>query len=76
MIPAQAVEAAARVTFEAQTFNDWDKLDPKIKHIWIRNARRALEAAAPHLLETGKGKGPIVVPVPRSAVTNLYRTTK
>ena len=45
MIPAEAVEAAAKVLFKAQTFNDWEPLNHNIKRIWLDKARAALEAA-------------------------------
>lgn len=49
VIPAEAVEAAAKVLFKAQTFNDWESLDPKIRPIWLSKASAALEAAAPYM---------------------------
>jgi hypothetical protein len=72
MIPAEAVEAAAKAWNERKLQpGNWTSED---------SARAALEAAAPYMRGAANGvaprKGPLVVPVPRSAVTNLYRTSK
>jgi hypothetical protein len=53
MIPAEAVEAAAKklLSAEAPRF-PWEDLVPEAKARYLDTARAALEAAAPYMLNT------------------------
>ena len=51
-VPAEAVEAAARATFErsfAGTSGTWERVAEVGRQDYLEQARTALEAAAPHL---------------------------
>ena len=51
MIPEAAVEAAAKVTFEGLHDDEkWSDVTPAEREPYERQARAALEAAAPHML--------------------------
>lgn len=76
MIPTEAVEAAAKAIFAQQYDPDeWTRAVAGMRDRCKRDARAALEAAAPHMLGDAKPKEATVVRVPRSAVTSLYRPT-
>lgn len=48
-IPDEAVEAAAKALYQ-NTLTSWDGAHARTKELCRRDARAALEAAAPHLL--------------------------
>lgn len=50
MIPAEAVEAAALAVYGDECANLWVDEDPRVKASYLQDAKRALEAAAPHML--------------------------
>lgn len=50
MIPPEAVEAAAKKLYQASGLTVWDKEDESTRNFYRRNAKSALEAAAPHML--------------------------
>lgn len=50
VIPAEAVEAAARANYEARTGKEWRLLDNFQRPIEMSIMRRTLKAAAPHML--------------------------
>jgi hypothetical protein len=51
VIPAEAVEAAAKGLAAANLrFKPWDDLDDVARNHFMRDARAALEAAAPYML--------------------------
>jgi hypothetical protein len=78
MIPAQAVEAAALAVF-VQSYEraDWNLVVHQTKQRYIRDARTALEAAAPHMLaeawEEGRQAEEDAPPLHRAA-PNPYRS--
>lgn len=49
-IPAEAVEAAARTLCQFGGLNIWDREDGATRNYYQRNAKSALNAAAPHML--------------------------
>lgn len=55
VIPAEAVEAAAKAAF-AQTYDasEWELVVIQTQARYMRDARTALEAAAPHMLAEAK----------------------
>lgn len=50
MIPEAAVEAAA-AGMATQAWEEWDRVPDAARRLFMRDARIALEAAAPHMLE-------------------------
>ena len=59
MIPDEAVEAAAKKLYQAGGLVVWDSEDESIRNYFRRNARSALEAAAPHLMAAAWEEGRI-----------------
>ena len=59
MIPDEAVEAAAKKLYQAGGLVVWDSEDESIRNYFRRNARSALEAAAPHLMAAAWDEGGI-----------------
>lgn len=58
VIPAEAVEAAARASFErANPRYVWADIEPHWKAAYVENHRAALEAAAPHMLAGAWNEG-------------------
>jgi hypothetical protein len=57
MIPDEAVEAVARLNYEDEWGDDWDKQVPSYCEIYRKRARRILEAAAPHLMAIAWDEG-------------------
>jgi len=58
MIPEEAVEAAARAILAAGNHvGGWDNLPTFMQDQLVRDARAALEAAAPHMLEEAWEEG-------------------
>jgi hypothetical protein len=49
-ISDEAVEAAAKCHYEAELYVNWDDVRPSVKRGYLDDARRMLEAAAPHML--------------------------
>jgi acyl-CoA reductase-like NAD-dependent aldehyde dehydrogenase len=50
VIPEAAVEAAAKVLWDKEMVAAWSKFPPSFHAPFLRDARAALEAAAPHLM--------------------------
>ena len=83
MIPAQAVETAAKEAAEAD-LQKWHELSERDQHWWEWITKHALEAAAPHMLaaaweqgymfsydqERG-GNGELPIPVPEYLADDL-----
>lgn len=61
MIPAAAVEAAAKGIFDVRDdpydLDEWGDLDATAREPYVCHARAALEAAAPHIREDKRGDG-------------------
>ena len=58
MIPAEAVEAAAKAMLAAGNHvGGWDALPVFMQDNYLRDARAALEAAAPHMLAAEYRRG-------------------
>lgn len=59
VIPAEAVEAAAKGIFDVRDdpydLDEWEDLDSTAREPYVCNARAALEAAAPYMLNQGAG---------------------
>jgi len=57
VIPDAAVEAAARCHYEAELGVNWDGVRPSVKRGYLDDARRMLEAAAPHMHRAAWNEG-------------------
>lgn len=81
-ISDEAVEVAAKALFEVSVHapDYWDDLDPVSRESWGEDAKKILEAAAPHMLaevwEAGCRKGLSVNPgwEKQALASNPYRS--
>lgn len=58
VIPDEAVEAAARAAYDnVEQYNAWEAEPESVRELYLKDARRLLEAAAPFIAAAGFERG-------------------